>query len=145
MNVEASAQVFGRIAALGDALRVDTRTLLERLTLLAPEVSEYAMITVPHTFDRIFLVHMYHEVASPYAFLWHLREGLKPDGLVVVVDADRPVKRHGMPPEQLKCEFAALNLKPEAFNMLAGGEVYFSAFRVAGPRPQPGAIKPCDS
>ena len=99
----------------------------------------------PHTFDRIFLVHMYHEVASPYAFLWHLREGLKPDGLVVVVDADRPVKRHGMPPEQLKCEFAALNLKPEAFSMLAGGEVYFSAFRVAGPRPQPGAIKPCDS
>lgn len=45
--------MFGRIAALGDALRVDTRTLLERLTLLAPEVSEYAMITVPHTFDRI--------------------------------------------------------------------------------------------
>ncbi|HEY7006910.1 MAG TPA: methyltransferase domain-containing protein, partial [Sphingomicrobium sp.] len=27
------------------------------------------------TFDRIFLVHMYHEVASPYAFLWHMREG----------------------------------------------------------------------
>ncbi len=26
-------------------------------------------------FDRIFLVHMYHEVESPYAFLWHLREG----------------------------------------------------------------------
>ena len=29
-----------------------------------------------HTFDRIFLVHMYHEVQSPYAFLWHMREGL---------------------------------------------------------------------
>ena len=35
---------------------------------------------------------------SPYAFLWHLREGVKPDGRVVVVDADRPVKRHGIPP-----------------------------------------------
>ena len=69
----------------------------------------------PHTFDRIFLVHMYHEVASPYAFLWHMREGLKPGGMVVVVDADRPVKRHGMPPAQLKCEFAALNLKPVKF------------------------------
>ena len=33
-----------------------------------------------HSFDRIFLVHMYHEVESPYAFLWHLRDGLKPDG-----------------------------------------------------------------
>ncbi len=39
------------------------------------------------SFDRIFLVHMYHEVEEPYPFLWHLRDGLKPGGLVVVVDA----------------------------------------------------------
>ena len=32
------------------------------------------------TFDRVFLIHMYHEVASPYAFLWHMREGVKPAG-----------------------------------------------------------------
>lgn len=98
-----------------------------------------------HTFDRIFLVHMYHEVTSPYAFLWHMREGLKPDGLVIVVDADRPVKRHGMLPKQLKCEFAALNLTPVKFSMLTGGEAYFMAFRVAGPRPAPEAIRPCNS
>lgn len=97
----------------------------------------------PRTFDRIFLVHMYHEVTSPYAFLWHMREGLKPDGVVVVVDANRPVNRHGMPPEQLKCELAGLNLKPVKFAMLTGGEVYFMAFRVSGPRPAPEAIKPC--
>lgn len=95
------------------------------------------------TFDRIFLVHMYHEVASPYAFLWHMREGLKPNGLVVVVDADRPVARHGMPPEQLKCEFAALNLKPVKFTMLTGGDAYLMTFRIAGPRPAPEAIQPC--
>lgn len=99
----------------------------------------------PHTFDRIFLVHMYHEVASPYAFLWHMREGLKTDGIVVVVDANRSVKRHGMPPEQLKCEFAALNLKPVKFTMLTGGDGYFMSFRITGPRPAPGAIKPCKS
>lgn len=97
------------------------------------------------TFDRIFLVHMYHEVASPYAFLWHMREGLKPDGIVVVVDADRPVSQHGMPPEQLKCEFAALNLEPAKFTILTGREAYFMAFRIAGPRPAPQAIKPCQS
>ena len=96
-----------------------------------------------HTFDRIFLVHMYHEVASPYAFLWHMREGLKPNGLVIVVDADRPVKHHGMPPEELRCEFAALNLKPAKFTMLPGGETYFMAFRIVGPRPTPEAIRPC--
>ena len=95
------------------------------------------------TFDRIFLVHMYHEVASPYAFLWHMRDGLKPGGLVIVVDADRPVRRHGMPPAQLKCEFAALNLAPVKFAMLTGGDAYLMAFRIAGPRPAPTAIKPC--
>jgi predicted methyltransferase len=96
------------------------------------------------TFDRVFLVHMYHEVASPYAFLWHMRAGLKPNGLVVVVDANRPVDRHGMPPEELKCEFASLNLKPVKFTMLTGGEAYFMAFRIAGPRPAPGAIRACN-
>jgi SAM-dependent methyltransferase len=97
------------------------------------------------SFDRIFLVHMYHEVTSPYAFLWHMREALKPDGVVVVVDANRPVKRHGMPPELLKCEFAALKLQPVKSGMLAGGDAYFMAFRIAGPRPAPEAIQPCKS
>ena len=99
----------------------------------------------PESFDRVFLVHMYHEVASPYAFLWHLREAVKPDGLVVVVDANRPIQRHGMPPQQLKCELAALNLQPVKSTMLTGGEVYFMAFRIAGPRPEPEQIKPCKS
>src|SRR3954465_9375486 len=76
------------------------------------------------SFDRVFLVHMYHEVESPYAFLWHLRESVKPDGLVVVVDSNRAGKRHGIPPAQLKCELAALNLAPVKFSMLTGGEAY---------------------
>jgi protein-L-isoaspartate O-methyltransferase len=97
------------------------------------------------SFDRVFLVHMYHEVASPYAFLWHLREGVKPDGLVILVDADRPVKRHGIPPEQAKCEFAALHMKPVKFSVLTGGEAYFMAFRLSGPRPAPDQIVPCNS
>src|SRR5689334_13206249 len=76
------------------------------------------------SFDRVFLVHMYHEVASPYAFLWHMREGVKPTGLVVVVDSNRPVKQHGMPPAELKCEFGALGLQPVRFSVLTGGDVY---------------------
>jgi predicted methyltransferase len=97
----------------------------------------------PASFDRIFLVHMYHEVTQPYEFLWNLRQGLKPDGLVIVVDSDRPVKRHGMPPRQLMCEFAALGLAPVRTARLTGSEAYFAAFRIAAPRPQPGAIQPC--
>ena len=97
------------------------------------------------SFDRVFLVHMYHEVSSPYAFLWHLREGVKPTGLVIVVDSNRPVKQHGMPPAELKCEFAALGLEPVKFSVLTGGDVYLMAFRLARPRPAPDKIRPCKS
>ena len=97
----------------------------------------------PKSFDRIFLVHMYHEVTQPYEFLWHLRDGLKPGGLVIVVDADRPIRRHGMPPAQLRCELASVGLVQVTIQDLPGLEAYFSAFRIAGPRPEPSAIKPC--
>src|SRR5690242_371781 len=96
------------------------------------------------SFDRVFLVHMYHEVQSPYAFLWHMRAAVKPGGLVIVVDANRPVRQHGMPPVELRCEFAALGMTPVKFTMLTGGETYLMAFRLSGPRPQPGQIKPCN-
>ncbi|MEO8175950.1 MAG: class I SAM-dependent methyltransferase [Sphingomicrobium sp.] len=96
-----------------------------------------------NSFDRIFLVHMYHEVQSPYAFLWHLRQGLKPDGEVVVVDSDRPTKRHGIPPALLTCEFASLGLQRQQLRMLTGGDAYLATFKIAGPRPLPSAIKPC--
>ena len=95
------------------------------------------------SFDRVFLVHMYHEVASPYAFLWHMREGVRPDGLVIVVDSDRPVRQHGMPPAELKCEFAALGMQPVKFTVVTGGDVYLMAFRLAAPRPAPEKIVPC--
>ena len=97
----------------------------------------------PRSFDRIFLVHMYHEVTAPYAFLWHLRDGLKDGGEVVVVDANRPARRHGMPPDELICEFAALGLAPVKRAQLAGGEAYMMSFRISAPRPAPVAIKPC--
>jgi len=97
----------------------------------------------PHSFDRVFLVHMYHEVQSPYAFLWHMRDAVKPDGLVVVVDSDRPVKRHGIPPQQLKCEFPALGMEPGKSRTLSSGDVYFMSFRIVRGKPAPEKIVPC--
>jgi len=120
------------------------RVQRERLDNVAVKLGTADNPMLPsQSFDRVFLVHMYHEVQSPYAFLWHMREGVKQGGLVVVVDANRPVKQHGMPPEQLKCEFAALGLKPVKFSMLAGGDVYLMAFGLAAPRPLPEQIEPC--
>jgi len=95
------------------------------------------------SFERIFLVHMYHEVEEPYAFLWHLREGLKENGEVIVVDADRPTRRHGIPPTLLTCEFAALGMAPVEVQKLTGGESYYASFRIGAERPAPAAIKAC--
>ena len=97
----------------------------------------------PHSFDRVFLVHMYHEVQSPYAFLWHMRDGLKPDGSVVVVDSNRATDRHGIPPQQLRCEFDAVGLESVHFEELPSSDAYFMTFRAVGPKPEPAAIKPC--
>jgi ubiquinone/menaquinone biosynthesis C-methylase UbiE len=126
--------------------RLSERIQRENLDNVAVKLGTEDDPMLPHeSFDRVFLVHMYHEVASPYAFLWHLRDGVKPDGLVVVVDSDRPVQRHGIPPAQLKCELGSVGLAPVKFSFLAGGETYLMAFRLAGPRPEPGKIKACSN
>jgi len=124
--------------------RLSDRIQRENLDNVAVKLGTADNPMLPHaSFDRIFLVHMYHEVESPYAFLWHLRDAVKPGGLVVVVDSNRPVARHGIPPAQLKCELAALALTPAKATFLTGGEVYLMAFKAVGPRPEPDKIQPC--
>ncbi len=126
--------------------RLAQRIQRENLDNVAVSLGKPANPMLPaRSFDRIFLVHMYHEVTEPYEFLWHLRDGLEEGGLIVVVDADRPVKQHGMPPKQLLCEFGALGLAPVRTARLTGSDAYFMAFRAASTRPQPAAIKPCSA
>jgi ubiquinone/menaquinone biosynthesis C-methylase UbiE len=126
--------------------RLSDRVQRENLDNVAVKLGAADNPMLPHaSFDRIFLVHMYHEVQSPYAFLWHLRDAVKPGGLVIVVDSNRPVARHGIPPAQLKCELASLALTPVKATFLTGGEVYLMAFKLAGPRPEPDKIQPCAS
>lgn len=124
--------------------RLASRVQRENLDNVGVRLGEPANPLLPAgSFDRIFLVHMYHEVTQPYEFLWNLRGGLKPGGLVVVVDANRPIKRHGMPPRELMCEFAALGLLPVKTARLRNSDAYFVAFRAIAPRGAPDAIKPC--
>lgn len=96
-----------------------------------------------NSFDRIFMIHMYHEIELPSEFLWHLRDDLKKDGRVVVVDADRPTDRHGTPPRLLICEFASLGYELVRFERLPDSESYFAEFEGKNPRPEPGTIKVC--
>ena len=98
-----------------------------------------------NSFDRVFLVHMYHEVGEPYAFLWRLRPALKPGGQVVVVDVDRPTDQHGMPPQLLFCEFAAVGFRLAEFVRRPELNGYYAQFEAVGPRPAPEQIKPCKS
>ena len=97
------------------------------------------------SFDRIMMVHMYHEVSEPYAFLWYLRPALKPGGQVVVVDVDRPTDQHGIPPRLLFCEFGALGFRLVQFVSKPELNGYYAAFEVAGDRPTPKDIKPCNT
>lgn len=95
------------------------------------------------SFDRVFLVHMYHEVEEPYAFLWRLRPALRPGGKIVVVDVDRPTHAHGIPPALLFCEFAAVGFRLGEFIRKPELQGYYAHFEVAGDRPAPDAIKSC--
>jgi SAM-dependent methyltransferase len=95
------------------------------------------------SFDRIFMIHMYHEIERPSEFLWNLWSALKKDGRIVVVDADRPTNQHGTPPRLLVCEFAAVGYELTRFERLAESQAYFAQFEARGVRPEPGQIKVC--
>ncbi|MEO0441147.1 MAG: class I SAM-dependent methyltransferase [Pseudomonadota bacterium] len=101
-----------------------------------------------NSFDRVFMVHMYHEVREPYAFLARLRPAIKRDkdnpGEVIVVDVNRPIEEHGIAPKQLFCEFEAVGYQLLGFMERPELGGYFARFRPVGKAPLPGRIKPCE-
>lgn len=96
-----------------------------------------------NSFDRVFMVHMYHEIDEPYAFLWRLRPALARGGQVIVVDRDRPTDQHGIPPKLLFCEFDAVGYRLTGFSEQLNLGGYIARFEPSSPRPAPAAIKPC--
>ena len=130
------------VASVRDALA--ERVARERLDTVSVKLGEPDDPKLPpNSFDRVMMVHMYHEIAEPYAFLWRLRPALKAGGLVVVVDADRPTQNHGTPPALLQCEFAAVGYTQVTRKDIPGAGAYLATFRADGPRPEPGAIRGC--
>jgi ubiquinone/menaquinone biosynthesis C-methylase UbiE len=96
-----------------------------------------------NSFDRIFLVHMYHEIEQPYEFLWRMRPALRDGGQVVIVDADRPTTQHGTPPALLDCEMRAVGYRRTALQPMRSAGGYLALYEAAGARPEPQAITPC--
>jgi len=97
------------------------------------------------SFDRIFLVHMYHEVTEPYAFLWRVWPALAEGGQIIVVDVDRPTGRHGIAPGLLFCEFEAIGFKLTEFVERPDLKSYFARFERGEVRTEPAAIKACSN
>jgi SAM-dependent methyltransferase len=78
--------------------------------------------------DAAILVHMYHEVAQPYAFLYNLAPALKQGAPVGIVDLERPTSEHGTPLELLRCELAAVGYHEILTHQLAGDGGYLAVF-----------------
>jgi predicted methyltransferase len=78
--------------------------------------------------DAAILVHMYHEIAKPYAFLYNLAPALKPGARIGIVDQERPTPGHGTPIALLRCELAAVGYREIATHQLAGDGGYLAVF-----------------
>jgi SAM-dependent methyltransferase len=95
--------------------------------------------------DAAILVHMYHEIAQPYAFLYNLASALKPGARIGIVDLERPTSEHGTPIGLLRCELAAVGYREVAMHQLAGDGGYLAVFAAPdqADRKSPHDIMPC--
>src|SRR6266436_289769 len=78
--------------------------------------------------DAAILVHMYHEIAQPYAFLYNLAPALKRGARVGIVDLERPTSEHGTPIDLLRCELTAVAYREIYTYQLAGDGGYLAVF-----------------
>jgi ubiquinone/menaquinone biosynthesis C-methylase UbiE len=97
-----------------------------------------------NSFDRIFMVHMYHEISDPFEFLWRLRPALRVGGRAIMVDANRTTDKHGTPPALLDCEMRAVGFRRVDYRDLPAAGGYLAAYEASGKRPEPGRIKACN-
>ena len=143
-RVGANGRVLAQDIDRGALERLGRRVERERLDNVSIKLGAEDDPRLPDdSFDRVFLVHMYHEVAEPYAFLWRLWPALVEDGKVIVVDIDRPTDRHGIAPALLACEFERVGYRLDRIEQgpeLAG---YYAQFSRGATRPQPDEIVPC--
>jgi SAM-dependent methyltransferase len=95
--------------------------------------------------DMAILVHMYHEIAQPYALLYNLAPALKDGARVGIIDAYRPTNEHGTPPSLLRCELAVVGYRELSLDRLDGSDAYLAIFAPpsAQGRTRPDAMVAC--
>lgn len=143
-RVGSKGRVLAQDIDEGAVARLGIRVERERLDNVSIKLGAADDPLLPeHSFDRIFMVHMYHEVTEPYAFLWRLRPALREGGRVIVVDVDRPTDQHGIPPQLLFCEFERVGFRLVGFERKPELQGYYAQFEARGKRPEPDKIEPC--
>ena len=98
-----------------------------------------------NSLDLAILIHMYHEIAAPFALLHNLAPALKAGGRIGIVDAIGETAHHGTPPDLLRCELAAVGYREVSFHALAGSNAYLAVFELASLQAlkRPRDIAPC--
>ena len=140
----------GRVLAQdidGEALkRLFQRVEKERLENISikPGVADNPQLP-DDSFDRIFMVHMYHEVSDPYAFLWNMWPALNAGGQIIVVESESRVGSHGLPHTLLFCEFEAVGYVLVEYIERPDIKGYFARFQRGAKRTEPDAIKVCEA
>lgn len=125
--------------------RLGRRVERERLENISIKLGAIADPQLPpDSFDRIFMVHMYHEVTEPYAFLWRMWPALNSGGQIIVVETDAPVGRHGLPHRLLFCEFEAIGYVLMDYTERPDIKGYFARFERGKVRTRPDAIRTCN-
>jgi ubiquinone/menaquinone biosynthesis C-methylase UbiE len=126
--------------------RLGRRVERERLENISIKFGEADNPQLPaDSFDRIFMVHMYHEVTDPYAFLWNMWPAINAGGQIIVVESETPVGRHGMPHTLLFCEFEAVGYVLVEYVERPDIKGYFARFQRGDARTKPEAIKACNA
>jgi ubiquinone/menaquinone biosynthesis C-methylase UbiE len=126
--------------------RLGRRVEKERLENISIKLGEAADPQLPtDSFDRIFMVHMYHEVTDPYAFLWRMWPALNAGGQIIVVESETPVGRHGLPHTLLFCEFEAIGYVLVEYVERPDIKGYYARFERGPKRSEPEAIRACSA
>lgn len=143
-EVGADGRVLAQDISRPALQRLGRRVENERLENISIKLGEPDDPQLPiDSFDRIFLVHVYHEVTEPYAFLWNMWPALNAEGQIIVVEADTPAGRFGIPHALLFCEFEAIGYVLVEFIERPDIKGYFARFARGPKRTEPEAIKGC--
>lgn len=123
---------------LDDLKRRTTRAKLANVRFVQGTASDPRLPKA--SIDVALLIHMYHEIAEPYALLYRLRASLKPDARIAIVDLDRSSAAHGMPKALLVCEVKAVGYALVSIDDLEPG--YLAVFKPSAPV-DPRTVKAC--